>query len=79
MSISLYKPATKENHKYETEGVYYFYEVCDESEVEKYLSDGWVTTFTELKGLKDGLQGKNEEVRQEANEEVKRRGRPKAK
>lgn len=80
MTLSLYKPATKENHKYETEGVFYFYEVCEESELDKHLSDGWVNTFGELKGLKNEVQRKNEEEsRQKPNEEVKKqRGRPKA-
>lgn len=82
MTISLYKKASKENHKYETEGVLYFYDTCDESELSKYISDGWVTTFNQLKGLQNGVQRQDEEEsRQKPNEEVtkKQRGRPKAK
>ena len=50
MSQSLYKLATPENHTYETEGVFYLYEVCDESEIDAYVKQGWSVNFSDLKG-----------------------------
>ena len=81
MTQSLYKLATKENHTYETEGVYYFYQICDESEVEQYVKDGWVIHFGQLKGSSnDEVKEQGEEVNKETNEKVlvKRGRKPKA-
>lgn len=82
MTISLYKLATKEEHTYETEGIYYFYQVCDESEEAEFVKQGWLTNFGELKGIKHEKQEASEEVRQKPDEEkvltVKRGRKPKA-
>lgn len=68
MSQSLYKLATQENHTYETEGVFYMYEVCDESEIDAYVKQGWSVNFSDLKGKQNEIE---EEIRQEAiTEEV---------
>lgn len=83
MTQSLYKLATKEDHTYLTEGVYYFYQVCDEVDVDGFIKDGWLTDFGQLKGLtNDEIKEQGKEADQKTNEEVlivKRGRKPKAK
>lgn len=77
---ALYKLPIDGVYDYETEGIQYFYATCTEDAIKTFVADGWVTDFSQLKGGNDGLQGQNEEeLRQKADEEVKKRGRkPKA-
>lgn len=83
MTQSLYKLATKEVHTYETEGVFYFYQVCDEGEVDEFVKAGWLTEFGQLKGLaNDEVKEQGEEASKKTNEEVlvvKRGRKPKVK
>lgn len=74
---SLYKIATKEEHTYETEGIFYFYKTCEESDLQDYLNDGWVNNFGELKGEKNE-EVKGKETSKEVLEPAKRGRKPKA-
>lgn len=72
MTQALFKLATKENHTYETEGVYYDYKVCEDDE----QLEGWLTNFADLKDLSNGVQ--TEETKEQKTDEkvVAKRGRP---
>ena len=81
MMQALYKLATKDNHDYLTEGVYYFFKTCADNEIQGNVADGWILDFAKLKGAKNEDETEKQENRQETSEKVlsaPKRGRPKA-
>ena len=64
---ALYKKATKDNHDYETEGVFYFYKTCAIEDIDNYVDDGWLLEFSDLKENDDEkqMQGQGQETSQE--------------